>query len=313
MTEDYWVNTVDNKGRSTVDVIILTYKPGRMINNLIDKLEKQHYDINRIIIINTEQEYLDESSVKGNYDNVEIHHIKKEEFNHGLTRNYGVSFSKADYIVFMTQDAVPVDKYLIDELIRPFEDKDVYLTYARQQANKNCKYLEKYIRSFNYPDKDMVKTKSDLETIGIKALFCSDVCAAYPREKFLELEKFPKTDFNEDTFFAYKVLMADKKVYYASNATVIHSHNYTYRQQFRRNFDIGKSQKDFSYIFNNIKSESEGIRMVKSALSHIIRHGKWYMIPDLFISSGFKFMGYKFGKNYNLLPDKFVKKISMNG
>lgn len=307
------MNTVDNKNKYTVDVIILTYKPGKMINNLLDKLEKQHYGINRIIIINTGEENMEESSVKKNYDNVEIHHIKKEEFNHGLTRNYGVSFSKADYVVFMTQDAVPVDKYLIDELLRPFEDEDVYLTYARQQANRNCKYIEKYIRSFNYPDKDMVKTKNDLETIGIKALFCSDVCAAYPRDKFLELGEFPETNFNEDTFFAYKVLMADKKVYYAANATVIHSHNYTYRQQFKRNFDIGKSQRDFAYVFENIKSESEGIKMVKSALSHILRHGKWYMIPDLFISSGFKFIGYKFGKNYKLFPAKLVEKFSMNG
>lgn len=307
------MNTVDDKSKCTVDVIILTYKPGRMINNLIDKLEEQHYGISKIIIVNTGRENIEESSVKGNYDNVEIHHIKKEEFNHGLTRNYGVSFSKADYIVFMTQDAIPIDRYLIDELLRPFEDEDVYLTYARQQANRNCKYLEKYIRNFNYPDKDIVKTRADLETIGIKALFCSDVCAAYPRDKFLELGQFPETNFNEDTFFAYKVLMAGKKVYYASDATVIHSHNYTYMQQFKRNFDIGKSQSDFAYIFDNIKSETEGIKMVKSALSHILRHGKWYMIPDLFISSGFKFIGYKLGKKYKLLPARLVKKLSMNG
>lgn len=306
------MDTVDSKVKGTVDVIILTYKPGRMINGLIRRLEEQHYGINKIIIINTEQEYMDEKAVQGGYDNVEIHHIKKEEFNHGLTRNYGVSFSKADYVVFMTQDAVPVDRYLIDELLRPFGDEDVYLTYARQQANKNCKYLEKYIRSFNYPNYDIVKTKADMETMGIKAMFCSDVCAAYPRERFLELGEFPDTNFNEDTFFAYKVLMADKKVFYASNATVVHSHNYTYRQQFKRNFDIGKSQSEYAYIFNNVKSESEGIRMVKSALGHILRHGKWYMIPDLFISSGFKFIGYRLGKNYKKLPAVWVKKFSMN-
>lgn len=307
------MDTVDRKEKRTVDVIILTYKPGKAVNSLIKRLEEQHYGVHKIIIINTERECIDEEAVLGDYGNIEIHHIKKEAFNHGLTRNYGVSFSKADYVVFMTQDAIPVDRYLIDELLRPFEDEDVYLTYARQQANKNCKYLEKYIRNFNYPNHDIVKTKSDLETMGIKALFCSDVCAAYSREKFLELGEFPATNFNEDTFFAYKVLMADKKVYYAANATVIHSHNYTYRQQFKRNFDIGKSQSEYAYIFDNIKSESEGIRMVKSALSHIVRHGKWYMIPDLFISSGFKFVGYRLGKKYQKLPDKYVKKFSMNG
>lgn len=297
--------------KSTVDIIIPTYKPGKSLAGLIEKLEKQHYGIHKIIIVNTEAEYINQEDLLRKFEKLEIHNIKKEQFNHGLTRNYGASFSKADYIVFMTQDAVPVDRYLIDELLRPFEDGDVWLTYAKQQPNANCKYVEKYIRGFNYPSKDIVKTKASIETMGIKALFCSDVCAAYRRDKFMELGQFDKTDFNEDTFFAYKVLMKNKKVYYASNAIVVHSHNYTYRQQFARNFCIGKSQKEFSHIFKNIKSESEGMKLVKSALSHILRHGKWYMIPDLVLSSGFKLIGYKLGKQYDKLPKSFVNKMTL--
>lgn len=294
------------------DVIIPTYKPGTSLNKLIKKIATQHYGVNNIILVNTEEsEFNDE--VVGEYDNVEIHHISKTEFNHGLTRNYGVSFSKADIVIFMTQDAMPVDKYLIDELLRPFEDGDVYLTYARQLPNKKCNYVEKYIRSFNYPDEDIVKSKDDIERMGIKTIFCSDVCSAYRRDKFIELGMFPKTNFNEDTFFAYKVINAGKKVYYASSATVIHSHNYSYIQQFKRNFEIGKSQKEFAYVFENIKAESEGIRMVKSAIIHLLKNGKWYMIPDLIISSGFKYMGYKIGKRYDKLPEWMVQRFCING
>ncbi len=307
------MDTVEKREISSVDVIIPTYKPDKRFEKILKKLNEQHHKVNKIIIMNTEKEFINEEEFTNKYNNIEIHNISKNEFNHGLTRNQGVSFSDADYVVFMTQDAIPLDKYLIDELIRPFEDEDVYMSYAKQQPNKNCKYIEKYIRSFNYPEKDIVKTKEDLEAMGIKTLFCSDVCAAYSRKHFFELGQFPETNFNEDTFFAYRVIMADKKIYYASCARVIHSHNYSYREQFKRNFDIGRSQKEFAYVFENIKSESEGIKMVKSAMSHILRHGKWYMIPDLIISSGFKFVGYKMGKKYNKLPEKLVKKCSMNG
>lgn len=307
------MSTVDSVKKSLVDVIIPTYKPGKGFEKLLKRLSEQHYSVNKIIIINTEEEFIEEQVLIEKFSNIEIHNIKKEEFNHGLTRNYGVSFSKADYVVFMTQDAMPLDKYLIDELIRPFKDESVCMTYAKQQANKNCKYVEKYIRSFNYPNKDIVKSKDDIETMGIKAIFCSDVCSTYSRKKFIKLGEFMETDFNEDTFFAYKVLMDGMKVYYASCARVLHSHNYTYIEQFKRNFAIGKSQHDFAYIFENIKSESEGMKMVKAALSHIIRHGKWYMIPDLIISSGFKLLGYKMGKKYNKLPKKLVKKCMSNG
>jgi rhamnosyltransferase len=37
------------------------------------------------------------------------------------------------------------------------------------------------------------------------------------------------------------------------------------------------------------------------------------MIPDLIISSGFKFLGYKVGKNYKKLPEKYIEKFTMNG
>lgn len=297
-----------NKDLCTVDVIIPTYKPDKRIYKIIEKLNIQHHKVNKIIIMNTqtEKQYIDDNMISEKYSNVEVYNVPKKEFNHGLTRNLGVSHSQADYIIFMTQDAMPMDKYLIDELIRPFSDEDVYVTYARQLPNKNCKYVEKYIRSFNYPDKDITKNKEDIETMGVKAFFCSDVCAAYSRKHFIELGEFVETDFNEDTYFAYKVLMNDKKVYYASCARVLHSHNYTYREQFKRNYAIGKSQKEFAYVFENVKSESEGIRMVKSAMSHILRHGKWYMIPDLIISSGFKLLGYRMGKAFGTKSSETV-------
>ena len=49
----------------------------------------------------------------------------------------------------------------------------------------------------------MVKTKEDLDRLGIKTFFCSNVCAAWRREKYLELGGFVKhTIFNEDMILA---------------------------------------------------------------------------------------------------------------
>ena len=43
----------------------------------------------------------------GGIKNLEVHHLTKEEFDHGETRNRGMRFSRADIVVFMTDDAVP--------------------------------------------------------------------------------------------------------------------------------------------------------------------------------------------------------------
>lgn len=132
--------------------------------------------------------------------------------------------------------------------------------------------------------------------MGIKAIFCSDVCAMYDRNKYFEIGGFRKADFNEDMLFAYDAITSGKKVYYASKARVIHSHNYSYRQQFFRNIEIGKSQKEFQDVFGSLKSENEGIRMVKNGIKYFIKNKKAYLIPDFILYSGFKFAGFKIGK-----------------
>ena len=47
-------------------------------------------------------------------------------------------------------------------------------------------------------------------------------------------------------------------------------------------------------------------------MKYLLAKGKWYLVPDLVLQSGFKFLGYRFGKKYDRLPMKVVRKFSMN-
>ena len=279
-----------------IDVLIPVYKPDKSFDTVISRLLNQKIKINKIIIINTVDHKSGELKYIWNSDKILIKNIQKSEFNHGLTRNYGMTLSDADYVMCMTQDAIPADRHLIDQLIKVFENEDVIVAYAKQIPRKDCKYVERYTRAFNYPDEDIVKTRDSIDTMGIKAIFCSDVCAMYDRNKYFEIGGFRKADFNEDMLFAYDAITSGKKVYYASKARVIHSHNYSYRQQFFRNIEIGKSQKEFQDVFGSLKSENEGIRMVKNGIKYFIKNKKAYLIPDFILYSGFKFAGFKIGK-----------------
>ena len=119
------------------------------------------------------------------YDNVEVHHIKKEEFDHGKTRDYGASLAKeADILMFMTDDAIPKDKYMVENLIKAFDDPIVTAAYGRQMADPEKNYIEYYTRIFNYPLESRVKTKEDLDTLGIKTFFCSNVCKMCIRDRY---------------------------------------------------------------------------------------------------------------------------------
>ncbi len=294
-----------------IDVIIPVYKPDNKLIQLIEGLEHQSVPVHRIIIMNTEQKYFDRllywNSFRENYNNITVKHISKREFDHGRTRNAGVKCSDAEYFVMMTQDAVPADEYLMYNLLEQLHKKNVAVSYARQLADDNGSAVEKFTRSFNYPDTSVIKTQADLEKMGIKTFFCSNVCAAYNRSIFDTLGGFIKhTIFNEDMIYAAKAVKAGYGIAYTAEAKVYHSHNYTNREQFHRNFDLGVSQAEHPEIFKAYPSESEGIRLVKRTIAHLKEEGQKKQIPHVIVQSGFKYAGYLLGKNYSRLPRKFV-------
>ena len=304
--------------RKKVDVVIPTYKPGKKFSRLLKMLQRQTWPVGKIIVMNTEKSFWNEHGFEG-IKNLEVHHLTKEEFDHGETRNRGMRFSRADIVVFMTDDAVPADEHLIEALVKAFEQRGpegeaVIMAYARQLPDKDCPLAERYTRSFNYPEESCVKTRADLEQMGIKTFFASNVCCAYDREKFWFQGGFiRRTIFNEDMIFAGKALLQDDyAVAYAAGARVIHSHNYNCRQQFKRNFDLAVSQADHPELFGCVRSESEGISVLYFSARFLISRGKPWLVPGLVVKSGFKFLGYRAGKCYRLLPKWLILKLTMN-
>ena len=301
-----------------VDVIIPVYGPGNRLLELFDRLGRQTVPVDRLIIMNTEKYLWDkwtETLEPGRLpENLSVYHVTKEEFDHGATRDAGIGHSDADVCVCMTHDALPADTNLIKALTDAlFSGDDIAVAYARQLPATDCNIIERHTRDFNYPDKSRVKRLSDLDTLGIKTYFCSNVCAAYKREIYRKLGGFiRKTIFNEDMIFAAKAMKNGYAVYYAADARVIHSHNYTASQQFHRNFDLGVSQAEHPEIFAAYPSESEGKRMVKDVTVYLRSNHMSAGLPHFYMQCACKYAGYLLGKNYRRLPKKWVLAFTSN-
>ena len=301
-----------------VDVIIPVYGPGNRLLELFDRLGRQTVPVDRLIIMNTEKYLWDkwtETLEPGRLpENLSVYHVTKEEFDHGATRDAGIGHSDADVCVCMTHDALPADTNLIKALTDAlFSGDDIAVAYARQLPATDCNIIERHTRDFNYPDKSRVKRLSDLDTLGIKTYFCSNVCAAYKREIYRKLGGFiRKTIFNEDMIFAAKAMKNGYAVYYAADARVIHSHNYTASQQFHRNFDLGVSQAEHPEIFAAYPSESEGKRMVKDVTVYLRSNHMSAGLPHFYMQCACKYAGYLLGKNYRRLPGKWVLAFTSN-
>ena len=110
--------------------------------------------------------------------------------------------------------------------------------------------------------------------------------------------------------FAAKAVRAGYGIAYQPEAKVFHSHDYTNMEQFHRNFDLGVSQAEHPEVFSGIRSESEGMKLVKMTIAHLKEKNMTSQIPGVIVKSGFKYAGYLLGKNYKKLPKKMVVKCS---
>lgn len=295
-----------------VDVIIPTYHPDERFQKCIKMLLQQTVPPETIRIVNTEKRFW-KKEIENLSPDIVVTHISKQEFDHGASRNLGAVDSTADVLLFMTQDAVPADIYLIEHLLKYLEKEKTAAVYARQLPNENCSDLEVFTRQFNYGEKSRVKSQKDISELGIKTYFCSNVCAAYKRDIFVKRNGFiSRTIFNEDMIYCGGLIKAGFYVAYAADAKVYHSHNYTPLEQLKRNFDLGVSQADHPEIFEGISSESEGMRLVKETTNHFMKQGNFGAILDMVIQSAFKLIGYQLGKHYKKLSKEMILCFTSN-
>ncbi len=301
------------KTEASVTTIIPTYHPGKEFEILLERLCRQTLLPKEILIINTEKEAWD-SSWEERFPLLRVIHITKKEFDHGATRRMAADLCQTEYMLFMTQDAIPADRNLIQTLKCALEEENTLgAAYARQLPRKDCQMLERLTRAFNYPEESHVRYEKDLEVYGIKTFFCSNVCAMYRHSVYEVLGGFPeRAIFNEDMIYAGKLIQNHYGIAYEAAAKVLHSHNYSGLQQFHRNFDLGVSQAEHPEIFATVPSEKEGIRMVRKNIGQLLEQNCVYLIPKLVWISGWKFLGYRFGKAYKRLPRFLIRKMTMN-
>ena len=135
--------------------------------------------------------------------------------------------------------------------------------------------------------------------MGIKTFFCSDVCAMYRGELFRKKGGFVASAiFNEDMYYAGDAVLDGYKIAYCADALVVHSHNLKPVEQFHRNFDLGVSQAMRPDLFSNIKSESEGVKLVLGTIKYLVDNKGIIRVPYFCICCAFKLIGYKMGKKY---------------
>ena len=279
-----------------VSVVIPTLNAEKNLDSLLTILERQTMPPNEILIIDSSSD--DKTiPIAESYKNVRIKQIPSRSFNHGGTRDLGVQQTTGDIILFLTQDAAPVNEELIEHLIKPLQEPGTAVAYARQIPREDSSLREKLVRAFNYPPESRQQSAEDIQNRGIKTFFCSNVCAAYRRDIYEQLGGFEKDLLsNEDMIYAAHAIRNGYRIAYVADATVIHSHDFSLREQYKRNWVQGYEIARHQEILSNASSSPEGFRMLKTVSVQLFRQGKILSVFGLVTDCIARYLGNRAGK-----------------
>lgn len=171
--------------------------------------------------------------------------IEQSEFQHGRTRNQGAGQGKADYVAFLTQDAIPTGPNWANDIMmmmdhypnaaglfgrhQPYAHHPKFIRdeITKHFANMLNKPLA--VSRFTDPDRWAKKDQGWRQFLH----FYSDNNSAMRRQIWQDLP-YPEIDYGEDQVWARDIIEAGYTKLYAPTACVFHSHDYDPAQTFER-------------------------------------------------------------------------------
>lgn len=226
---------------------------------------------------------------------INYYKIKKQDFSHSLTREKYAFMCQGDIIIFISQDIVIKDELWLFNLTKDIINGNCEASFSRQLCERAG--IEKYIRQKNYPDESRIVTKKDSEKLGLMTFFFSDAASAINKDVFVKLNGYDRKDLRicEDMYIAYKLIINDFRIKYCSDSVVVHSHNYTLRQLYKRYYETGVFFKENNYL-QKYKAKQSGFALAKYVLKQSIKNRDYKTLFSIIPNFAARFIGMQMGK-----------------
>lgn len=277
-----------------IEVICPLYNGEKYILPLYDAISSQKTEDKvtiKFILTNTN----DDSERVLKQNKISYKKIEKSEFSHSLTREEAAKESKADIIVFISQDIEITQDNWLENLVADIKSKKAAAAFSRQITKYNN--IEKYTREKNYPNHSRIVDKNDLSKLGLNTFFFSDASSAIDRAVFKKLKYYDGKNLpiNEDMYIAYKLIMNGYKIKYSSNSIVYHSHKFTLKQLYERYKLTGQFFSQNKYL-DQYGTTSAGGGLAKYVLKNAIKEKNIKVLLRFIPDMGARYLGMKIGK-----------------
>jgi rhamnosyltransferase len=227
-----------------VSVVIPTFDAGPGFRELLRMLDAQEGDFERELVV------VDSGSTDGTAElaarhGAVLHSVPKARFDHGATRDLGISLSSGEYVALTVQDAVPLDeRWLVTMVENLRRDGRIAAVYGRHVPRPDAGVLTRALVG-NLAVADSERREQEIQD---KAQYASlppaqrrrvaafDNVSSCLRRSVWEEFPFGKADFAEDLRWGKKVVEAGYTIVYEPRSVVVHSHERGALYDLRRHY-----------------------------------------------------------------------------
>ena len=127
-------------------VLVPTCNPGPTWPDFLEAIQQQVAQPLKVVILDSES--TDGSAQAAQARGHQVQTVSRRRFNHGGTRQQGIEqhTSGAEFVIFLTQDAILADPYALRNLFQAFNDPQVAAAYGRQLPHHNATPIAAHAR-----------------------------------------------------------------------------------------------------------------------------------------------------------------------
>jgi len=224
-------------------IIILTKNSIGIVNRLVDVLLKQDFNHSFELI------FMDNSSTDDTvkyldgipFKDKRIFNVPEGEFSHSGTRMKAAELAMGKYVIFFTDDIIPIDNSFLKNLTEPVIKNNIPATYGVFQINEKMHdpidaYLHnEWYKNFEDSIGPMPESCWKLFPPEQHRKFCNfDNCSScIERNLLLEL-KFPTVPYGEDMLFAKRLIKKGYGIALSKKAKFYHWHKVSFKYMLKR-------------------------------------------------------------------------------